>query len=72
MNHSELGINPILYSEIQSGQYADFLVGRVVQEHKERYVVSTPDGEFDAEITGNLRFSARGREDFPAVGLHLL
>ena len=25
-------------------------------------------GEFDAEITGNLRFTANSREDFPAVG----
>lgn len=45
-----------------------FEVGRVVTEHKERYIVKTIQGDFDAEITGNLRFSARGREDFPAVG----
>ncbi len=37
-------------------------------EHKERYTVVTEKGEYDAEITGNLRFSARSREDFPAVG----
>lgn len=46
----------------------DFAVGRVIAEHKERYVVATKNGELDAEITGNLRFSAKGREDFPAVG----
>lgn len=46
----------------------DFEIGRVVSEHKERYVVKTRDGEYDAEITGNLRFSAKSREDFPAVG----
>lgn len=40
---------------------------RVIAEHKERYVVAG-DGEWDAEITGHLRFTARGREDFPAVG----
>jgi len=42
--------------------------GRVVAEHKERYIVKTASGEFEAEITGNLRFSAQSREDFPAVG----
>src|SRR5512138_1829257 len=46
----------------------DFEIGRVISEHKERYVVKTEKGEFESEITGNLRFSARGREDFPAVG----
>ena len=46
----------------------DFEIGRVASEHKERYIVKTEKGEFEAEITGNLRFSAKSREDFPAVG----
>ena len=46
----------------------DFEVGRVIAEHKERYIVKTAEGEFEAEITGNMRFTAKGREDFPAVG----
>ncbi|MGB3006622.1 MAG: ribosome small subunit-dependent GTPase A [Chitinophagaceae bacterium] len=45
-----------------------FEVGRVVAEHKERYTVRTVMGEFDAEITGNMRFLAKSRENFPAVG----
>jgi len=45
-----------------------FELGRVVAEHKERYTVKSDKGEYDAEITGNLRFTARNREDFPAVG----
>ncbi|MDP4266444.1 MAG: ribosome small subunit-dependent GTPase A [Bacteroidota bacterium] len=45
-----------------------FEIGRVVAEHKERYIVGTEKGEVEAEITGNLRFSAKSREDFPAVG----
>ncbi|RTL12691.1 MAG: ribosome small subunit-dependent GTPase A [Neisseriaceae bacterium] len=43
-------------------------VGRVIAEHKERYIVKTIQGEIDAEVTGSLRFAARNREDFPAVG----
>jgi ribosome biogenesis GTPase len=46
----------------------DFEIGRIISEHKERYIVRTEHGESEAEITGNLRFTARGREDFPAVG----
>lgn len=43
-------------------------VARVIAEHKERYVVVTQNGELDAEITGNMRYSAQTRADFPAVG----
>jgi len=46
----------------------DFEFGRVISEHRERYIVRTEKGETEAEITGNLRFSAKSREDFPAVG----
>jgi ribosome biogenesis GTPase len=46
----------------------DLEIGRVISEHKERYIVKTEKGEFEAEITGNMRFAAKNREDFPAVG----
>jgi ribosome biogenesis GTPase len=45
-----------------------FDIGRVIVEHKERYIVKTLNGEFEAEISGNMRFTANNREDFPAVG----
>lgn len=45
-----------------------FSVGRVITEHKERYIVKTAEKEFEAEIIGNLRFSAPNRSSFPAVG----
>lgn len=45
-----------------------FDVGRVISEHKERYIIRTDSGEREAEITGTMRFTAEGREDFPAVG----
>ncbi|MFA5404130.1 MAG: ribosome small subunit-dependent GTPase A [Ignavibacteria bacterium] len=46
----------------------DFEVGRITQEHKERYIVKTETNEYEAEITGNMRFTAESRTDFPAVG----
>jgi len=45
-----------------------FETGRVIAEHKERYIVKTTNGEFEAEITGNMRFTSKSRIDFPAVG----
>jgi ribosome biogenesis GTPase len=52
---------------IQNG-YGKFEVGRVVLEHKERYILRNSDGEYDAEILGQMRFKAEKRADFPAVG----
>jgi ribosome biogenesis GTPase len=46
----------------------DLEIGRVTAEHKERYIVRTAEKELEAEITGNLRYTAESREDFPAVG----
>jgi len=68
MTLEDLGYN-IELENYRRGQNLDsFGVGRVISEHKERYVVKTTEGEFDAEIIGNLRFSAQKRSDFPAVG----
>lgn len=68
MNLTNFGYNDKLEQWRQSRDLQDFEVGRVISEHKERYVVRTEQGELDAEVTGNLRFSAQSREDFPAVG----
>lgn len=46
----------------------DTQIGRVIAEYKERYIIRTAHCEVDAEITGNMRFNATSREDFPAVG----
>jgi len=47
---------------------SSFKVGRVSSEHKERYTVKTIEGDYDAEIIGNLGYSSNSREEFPAVG----
>ena len=64
----DLGLTNEITLYIKANNLSEFIVGRVTQEHRERYVVSTGDKEYDAEITGNLRFSATSRSDFPAVG----
>lgn len=44
------------------------LIARVIEAHKERYVISDGEENFIAELTGNLRFSASSSWDFPVVG----
>jgi len=68
MTLADLGYNKEIEDYIQENDLTEFTLGRVTQEHRERYIVSTGDNEYNAEITGNLRFTADSREDFPAVG----
>ncbi|HPS72372.1 MAG TPA: ribosome small subunit-dependent GTPase A, partial [Bacteroidales bacterium] len=68
MKLEDFGYNDNLEKLRVEKNLANFEIGRVIAEHKERYIVKTEEGEFEAEITGNLRFTSRSREDFPAVG----
>jgi ribosome biogenesis GTPase len=68
MNLFDLGLNNEITTYLKDNKLTGFSIGRVTQEHRERYVISDGDNEYDAEITGNLRFSANSRVDFPAVG----
>lgn len=68
MSIEDLGFTTSLADYIVKNNLSEFTPGRIMQEHRERYIVSSGEREYDAEITGNMRFSATGREDFPAVG----
>lgn len=68
MKLEDLGYTSNLENFRKEENLISFGVGRVISEHKERYVVKTIENEFEAEIIGNLRFSAQNRSDFPAVG----
>jgi ribosome biogenesis GTPase / thiamine phosphate phosphatase len=68
MELEDLGYNSNLQKRWIEQNPDHLEIGRIIAEHKERYLVKTTKGEFDAEITGNLRYTARNREDFPAVG----
>ncbi len=68
MSLQELGYDEHFAKLFKDNKLDSFDPARVIAEHKERYVIRTAEGEHGAEITGNLRFSAQGREDFPAVG----
>jgi ribosome biogenesis GTPase len=68
MTLTNLGLTDEITAYIENNDLSGFALGRVTQEHRERYIVSTGENEYDAEITGNLRFSADSRADFPSVG----
>lgn len=68
MTLEDLGYNVELENYRKDQNLDSLGVGRVISEHKERYVVKTPEKEYEGEIIGNLRFSAHTRSDFPAVG----
>jgi len=68
MKAGQLGMEDILNETNANPSDNSFTLGRVVAEHRERYQVAGPDGIVDAELTGNLRFSAQNRLDLPVVG----
>lgn len=68
MRLEDFGFNNKLENFITENKLNNFEIGRVIAEHKERYIIKTTKGEFEAEITGNMRFTAKSREDFPAIG----
>ncbi len=68
MELQAFGFTPALSAYCKENSLEGFDIGRIAAEHKERYVVWTESGSYNAEITGNLRFSATSRSDFPAVG----
>ena len=68
MKLEDLGYNADLEESRVEQKLDSFAVGRVISEHRERYKVRNEQREFEAELLGNLRFTARGRSDFPAVG----
>ncbi len=68
MELQELGYNEELEEYRREHDLEGFAVGRVVSEHRERYVIRTGRDELHAEILGNLRYSAASRSDLPSVG----
>jgi len=68
MTLQDLGYNTALEEYGKEHNLTSFDVGRVVLEHKDRYVVKTATEELDAELIGNLRYTAESRYDLPAVG----
>jgi ribosome biogenesis GTPase len=46
----------------------DARIGRVIEEHRERYFVMCEQGVFEAGVTGKIMFNSESKDEFPAVG----
>lgn len=46
----------------------DAILGRVIEEHRERYFVMTEKGIFEAGVTGKIMYSSESKDSYPAVG----
>ncbi len=46
----------------------DTCIGRVVEEHRERYFVMCEQGIIEAGVTGKIMFNSESKDEFPAVG----
>lgn len=68
MNINDLGFDRELADHVISLDLPEFSPARVTREDKERYMVYDGENDYEAEITGNLRYTAVSRIDFPAVG----
>ena len=63
-----LGYDSQLDTFLQSHDLADFEIGRVIRESKQKYIIKTQLGNFNGQISGKLRHEAKSRADYPAVG----
>ena len=68
MNLIDLGWSELFQKEFDKLSDKELEPARIAREHKELYTVFCEKGEFRAEVTGKLRFNAKSRADFPAVG----
>jgi len=68
MNLSDLGWNSFFNKHFEKYKSQGLSALRVIQEHKEKYVVRDENSEMAAEVSGKFRFNALSRSDFPGVG----
>jgi len=62
------GWSPLWQNKFSEFESDGLIPARISHEHRELYGILCEQGERQAEISGRMRFSARRRSDFPAVG----
>jgi ribosome biogenesis GTPase len=68
MTLKDLGLSKELEQSFKNKILLPNVIGRVVSEHKERYVVKTESGEYNSKVVGKIIFTADDRMGFPVVG----
>jgi ribosome biogenesis GTPase len=64
----DLGYSDMFENFRQDHNLTGFGVGRVISQHRERYIISAGEKEYEGEVIGNLRYSIQSMAEFPAVG----
>jgi len=68
LNLEELGWQLFFAENFAPYAREGYSVGRVFLQHNRIYLLRTAEGEVWGEVTGRMRYEARGRENLPAVG----
>ncbi len=68
MNLNDFGWNEYFRSEFEKYSQNGYVPCRVIQQHRNMYVVISEQGELQAEVSGKMRHQAGSRSNFPAVG----
>lgn len=68
MSLTTLGLTEEVLQSWEEWKDGEFILARVLVQHRDRYVVQTETDTRRAEITGKLRYTATDGEDLPAVG----
>lgn len=64
-----MGLHPTIEQFILENTTQDLILGRILKQHKDKYLVWTQEDRIaEAELTGNLRYTAESPRDFPTVG----
>jgi ribosome biogenesis GTPase / thiamine phosphate phosphatase len=68
MQLQDIGFDQWFQEQQQELRIPDCSVARVTAVNRDSYLVRNENGEVQAEVTGNLRFSAESDMDLPVVG----
>jgi ribosome biogenesis GTPase len=68
MQLEEFGWDEYFETEVRAYDERGSVPGRVCRCHREEFLVRTAGGETVAEVTGRLRYTAEGPDDWPVVG----
>ena len=68
MNLKNIGFNDYVEAHFNSISSDDDMIARISGEYEKIYKIVTEGGEKTAEISGNMKYNAEGRFDYPVVG----
>ena len=65
---NDLGYYPQLDKLLESEKLDNPIIGRVIKQSKQNYIVKTELGNYNGKISGKLRHNSKEHSDYPAVG----